>query len=314
VDLNPKNPNEIYALIKADGIYKSVNGGEGPWARVELDADSVTSLLVDPTNPLRLFAPTWNAVLRSDDGGNSWKAFGDGLSTANRVVSAVTVDPVSPNIIYAGIGTTLVVSTDGGSSWTSLGYGDGLQGGQLTQIVIDPANHDTVYIGGLFGSIYKSIDSARTFKQLPVNTGEGVFSLVAHPTQRDVYLAGVNAYDAGVIKTENGADFTSVSNGLVFGGADSAYCAIVFAPSNPNIVYLGSGYEDDRFAKGIFKSVDGGKSWQRISKGLSTNPATGQPHYVKSIIVHPTNPDVVLAATGGGLYKSTDGGENWVSK
>jgi hypothetical protein len=138
-----------------------------------------------------------------------------------------------------------------------------------------------------------------------------VFGMAAHPTQKDVYLAGINSYDAGIIKTENGGDFVSVSNGLIFGGADSAYSAIVYAPSNPSIVYAGSGYEDDRFAKGIFKSTDGGKSWTKISQGLSINSATGQPHYVKSIAVHPSNPNIVLAATGGGLYKSTDGGASW---
>jgi serine/threonine protein kinase len=311
VDINLENPREVYVLIKADGIYKSTNGGDAPWARMNLDGSALTAFVIDPHNPAQFYAPTWNAVLKSSDGGNSWKAFGNGLSTANRVVDVVTVDPVNPNLLYAGIGSTLVVSTDGGQNWTSEEFGNGLVGGRLTHIVVDPFNHDTVYVGGFFGSIYKSVDSGRNFIALAYGVGEGVFGMAAHPTQKDVYLAGINSYDAGIIKTENGGDFVSVSNGLTFGGADSAYSAIVYAPSNSNIVYAGSGYEDDRFAKGIFKSTDGGKSWTRISKGLSVNSATGQPHYVKSIAVHPSNPNIVLAATGGGLYKSTDGGASW---
>jgi len=181
----------------------------------------------------------------------------------------------------------------------------------MTHIVVDPFNHDVVYVGGFFGSIYKSVDSGRNFIPLAYGVGEGVFGMAAHPSQKDVYLVGINSFDAGIIKTENGAEFVSVSNGLIFGGADSAYSAITYAPSNPTLVYTGSGYEDDRNAKGIFKSTDGGKSWTKISKGLSINPATTHPHYVKAIAVHPTNPDIVLAATGGGLYKSTDGGKNW---
>jgi hypothetical protein len=253
-------------------------------------------------------------VLKSSDGGNTWKAFGGGLSTANRVVDVVTVDPENPNLLYAGIGSTLVVSTDGGQSWTSDEYGNGLVAGRLTHIVVDPFNHDTVYVGGFFGSIYKSVDSGRNFFALAYGVGEGVFGMAAHPTQKDVYLVGINAFHSAIIKTENGGDFLSVSNGLIFGGADSAYSAIVYAPSNPSIVYTGSGYEDDRFAKGIFKSTDGGKSWTGIINGLSTNSATGYPHYVKSIAVHPSNPDIVLAATGGGLYKSTNGGGSWSLK
>lgn len=314
VAINPKNPAEVYAVVGGVGIYKSVKGGEGPWAKASLDAGSVTGLVIDPTNPARLLAPTWNAVLLSTDGGNSWKVGANGLSTANRVVDVVSIHPTNPDILYAGIGSTLVVSFDGGQNWTSQGYGEGLTGGRLTSIAVDPFKPDIILVGGMFGSIYKSVDSARTFQQLAYNTGEGTYDITAHPTEPDIYLAGINSYQAGIIRTENGADFQSVSNGLVFGGADSAYCAITYAPGNPQIIYAGSGYEDDRFAKGIFKSVDGGKSWQKISQGLSVNPATGQPHYIKAIAVHPTNPDVAWAATGGGLYKTANGGATWELK
>ena len=311
VDINPKNPREVYALVKGDGIYKSTNGGDGPWTRFNLDGSALVAFVIDPHNPARFYAPTWNAVLKSTDGGNTWLAMGNGLSTANRVVDVVTVDPQDPNLLYAGIGNSLVVSTDGGENWTSQGYGQGLVAGRMTEIVVDSFNHDEVYVAGFFGSIYKSVDSGRNFIALAYGVGDGVFGMTAHPTQRDVYLVGINSYQAGIIKTENGADFRPVSNGLIFGGADSAYSAITYAPGNPNIVYAGSGYEEDRLAKGIFKSTDGGESWTRISQGLSINPATGQPHYVKSTAVHPTNPKIVLAATGGGLYLSVDGGENW---
>jgi len=314
VDINPENPKEVYTLVKGDGIYKSSNGGDGPWARMTLDGSGLTAFVIDPTNPARFFAPSWNAVLRSDDGGNTWKAYGNGLSTANRVVDVVTVDPVTPNVLYAGIGSALVVSTDGGENWTSEGFGNGLGQGRLTVIVVNPFNHDVVFVGGQFGSVYKSVDSGRNFQQLAFNTGRGTYGMAAHPTQEDVYLVGINSFDAAIMKTTNGADFQSSSAGLVFGGADSAYSAIVYAPSNPNIVYTGSGYEDDGNAKGIFKSTDGGKSWTGIINGLSVNPTTGFPHYVKSMAVHPTNEDIVFAASGGGLYKSVDGGANWVLK
>jgi hypothetical protein len=314
VDINLKNPREVYALVKGDGIYKSINGGDGPWARMNLDGSALTAFVIDPHNPARFYAPTWNAVLKSTDGGNTWKAFGNGLSTANRVVDVVTIDPQDPNLLYAGIGSSLVISTDGGENWTSLGYGNGLVGGRLHYIVIDPFNKDVIYVGGQFGSIYKSEDSGRNFFALAYGVGEGVFGMAAHPTEKDVYLVGINSYDAGIIKTENGGDFFPSTNGLIFGGADSAYSAITYAPSNPNIVYAGSGYEEDRVAKGMFKSTDGGKNWDQINTGLSVNSATGYPHYVKSIAVHPSNPNFVYAATGSGLYISTDGGENWTRK
>lgn len=313
VDINRENPGEVYALIKRDGIYKSSNGGGGPWLKLPVDATSVVAFVIDPTNPARFYAATWNAVLKSSDGGNSWLALSNGLQ-ANKTVDIVTVDPHNPETLYAGIGENLVVSKDGGQSWISGDYGQGLGVSRLFSIVVDPFDSNTIYVAGLAGSIYKSTNGGNNFVQLPDNIGQGAYSLVAHPTQPNIYLAGLNSAQAAVIKTENGQTFRPVSSGLVYGGADSPYNAIAYAPSHPNIVYAGSGYESNLQAKGIFKSTDGGETWASISTGLPRNPETGQPYYVKSIAVHPGQPDTVLVATGSGLYYSADGGENWVLK
>jgi photosystem II stability/assembly factor-like uncharacterized protein len=227
---------------------------------------------------------------------------------ANRTVDVLAVDPKNPATLYAGIGETLVVSTDGGTSWSSSGYGNGLGVARFYELIIDPFNSDIIYVAGLAGSVYKSEDGGHNFAQMPFNTGRGVFGLAAHPAQNGVYLAGINSPEAGIIKTVNGWDFEPVSNGLIYGGADSAYSALVYAPSNPDIVYAGSGYENNENAKGIFKSIDGGDSWFRINSGISST------YYVKAMVVHPTNADIVFAATGGGLFKSVDGGANWILK
>ncbi len=309
VDINLKNPKEVYGIVKGKGIYKSSTGGDGPWDLI--NQPGASCLVIDPTNPAHFYACTWSAVLQSTDGGNNWMLAGNDLLSANQQVHLLTIDPTAPNIIYGGIGTALVVSTNGGQNWTAAGKG--LNQGALLSIAIDPFNHDVIFAGGKFGSIYKSTDSGRNFTQLAFSVGEGTYTIVPHPTQKDVYLAGINSTNAAIIKTTNGGDFQSVSRGLSFSGAFSAYSTIVYAPSNPNIVYAGSGYNDDRYARGIFKSTDGGESWQAINNGLATS-GTGQPRYVKSIAVHPTNPDMVLAATGGGLYQSSDGGKNWILK
>ena len=310
VDINPKNPREVYALVKGDGIYKSNNGGEGPWLRMNLDAPSMVAFVIDPSDPARFYAPTWNAVLKSTDGGNTWDPKTNGL-LANRTVDVLAVDPTDSNILYAGVGENLVVSTDGGENWTSGNYGTGLGVARFYQLVVDPFEPATIYVAGLAASIYKSGNSGHTFLPMPYNTGQGAFGLAAHPTQQGVYLVGVNSAQAGISKTENGWDFRPASTGLIYGGVDSAYSAITYAPGDPRVIYAGSGYEDNRNAKGVFKSTDGGENWTRISNGLSINPDTGAPYYVKSIAVHPTDSDVVFAATGGGLFMSIDGGVNW---
>jgi photosystem II stability/assembly factor-like uncharacterized protein len=92
--------------------------------------------------------------------------------------------------------------------------------------------------------------------------------------------------------------------------------AFALAPSNPDIIYLGTG-ESNIFraslpGMGAYKSIDGGKTWTAI--GL-TNTGT-----IARILVHPQNPDVAYVAAGGnewsynnnrGVYKTTDGGKTW---
>jgi photosystem II stability/assembly factor-like uncharacterized protein len=92
--------------------------------------------------------------------------------------------------------------------------------------------------------------------------------------------------------------------------------AMTLAPSNPNIIYVGTGvntiFADSSYGDGVYKSVDGGESWQHI--GLEDTRHIGR------ILVDPRNPDVVLVAAMGhssgpneerGVFRSTDGGRSW---
>lgn len=88
------------------------------------------------------------------------------------------------------------------------------------------------------------------------------------------------------------------------------------APSDPNIIYLGSGeaniFRASLPGMGVYKSADGGKTWKHI--GLE-NTST-----ISRVIIHPTNPNVVYVAASGnewsrnkerGLFMTTDGGKSW---
>ncbi|MCS6808028.1 MAG: glycosyl hydrolase [Bacteroidota bacterium] len=91
--------------------------------------------------------------------------------------------------------------------------------------------------------------------------------------------------------------------------------SIAVAPSDPNIIYVGSGEANPRgnvaAGNGIFKSTDGGKTWKHVWKAI------GQ---IGTMIVHPTNPDIAFAAVLGnpfapskerGVYRTKDGGKTW---
>jgi photosystem II stability/assembly factor-like uncharacterized protein len=103
---------------------------------------------------------------------------------------------------------------------------------------------------------------------------------------------------------------------LFDGQATQSIGCFALAPSNPDIIYLGTGEANIFRASlpgvGIYKSIDGGLTWKHA--GL-TNTGT-----LARIVVHPTNPDIAYAAAGGhewsynadrGVYKTTDGGQTW---
>ncbi|HEY6274056.1 MAG TPA: hypothetical protein VIX19_18905 [Terriglobales bacterium] len=92
--------------------------------------------------------------------------------------------------------------------------------------------------------------------------------------------------------------------------------ALAIAPSDPNVIYVGSGEADFRsdlsYGDGVYKSTDGGKSWRNIGLGNS--------RHIARVLIDPQNADVVLVAVLGeaygpsaerGVYRSTDGGATW---
>jgi PKD repeat protein len=85
---------------------------------------------------------------------------------------------------------------------------------------------------------------------------------------------------------------------------------IAIHPSNPNILYVSTGDPDgnDCRSTGILKSTDGGISFQQT--GLNFNLT--QARQISRVLIHPTNSNILLAATNNGVYRSTDAGVNWI--
>jgi photosystem II stability/assembly factor-like uncharacterized protein len=125
------------------------------------------------------------------------------------------------------------------------------------------------------------------------------------------YYAG--AASGGIWKTEDGG----INWRPLFDDQDvHAVGAMAVAPSDPQIVWAGTGEPHIRsnvtIGDGVYRSTDGGEHWQHM--GLD---ATGR---ISRIVIHPTNPDIVYAASVGhahapqperGIYRTLDGGETW---
>jgi len=138
-------------------------------------------------------------------------------------------------------------------------------------------------------------------------------TLAAAGVPGNPYLFYFGSVDGGMWKTENaGVTWESISDGLT----NSSVGAFAVAPSDPKVIYVGTGEADMRsditYGDGVYKSIDGGSHWQHI--GLEDTRQIGK------ILVDPHNPDLVLVAALGhaygpnierGVFRTSDGGKSW---
>ncbi len=142
-----------------------------------------------------------------------------------------------------------------------------------------------------------------TWVNLGPNNGAGrCVALAPHPTTVGTLLVG--AAGGGVWRTRDGGETWEP---LTDGMPDLSVGAVTYAPSNPDIVYVGTGeggYAVDFIAGiGLLRSDDGGDTWT-----LPTEVVASQFYRIS---VDPRNPDVLLAGTNEGLLRSEDGGVSW---
>ena len=176
-----------------------------------------------------------------------------------------------------------------------------------------PAEASTFAIDA--GSNWRSIGPLPTTSAFPANwgvTSGRINAIAVSPANPQIVLIG--GATGGVWRsTDGGTTFVSTSDNQV----DLAVGSIVFAPSNPNIVYVGMGDKASSYlGTGVLKSTDAGQTWTRVSN--ATLPSPGQ---ISKIEVDPTDANRVYVAQytqlqGGtvftsGFFYSTDGGVNW---
>lgn len=145
----------------------------------------------------------------------------------------------------------------------------------------------------------------------PALTSGRVSDIAIHPKNADKWY--VAAASGGVwLTTNHGTSFSPIFDNY---GSFSIAC-VELAPSNPNTVWVGTGENNNQrsvaYGDGVYKSVDGGKSFTNM--GLKTS------EHIGNIIIHPSNEDIIWVAAYGpvwssggerGVYKSVDGGKTW---
>ncbi|HKQ03873.1 MAG TPA: hypothetical protein VJ464_01980 [Blastocatellia bacterium] len=272
-------------------IFKSTDSG-ATWSVINpgLPCVSVTSLVVDPRIPGRVFAGTDRGVFKSTDGGEHW-------ITPTGIITLGTFTPViSPDnssIIYASGGgfeggaRGVFRSTDAGASWRP--FNSGLQNDYVGGIRIDPSNHATLYVMSL-RAIYRSTDDAEHWNVLlPIGLGDVVitrnFEIDPHHPSTLYFNDGfqmIKSTDAGSTWKNMGVPFEAAG--------------LRIAPSDSSVLYALA-------ATRLYRSTDGGASWASILE--RQDGLTG------GLVVDPVNSSTLYLGTKQGIIRSDDAGISW---
>lgn len=244
----------------------------------------VVSLALDPNRTDTLYAAAASGGLwRSTDAGETFHSVWPDSRT--QAMGAVATAP--DGTLYAGTGepnpgggsityegTGLYRSRDGGRTWTSLGLRDS---GAISAITIDPADPRRIYVAAA-GSLYNG------------GGDRGVYRSDDSGSTWERILAGAN-------------EFTGATEIVVDG--DRLYAVLWDKRRRPDLrTYGGVG-------SGVFRSTDGGESWQRLGGGL---PAAGSDVGRIGLGVAGDRLYAIVNKASGpfeGFYASTDGGDNW---
>ncbi len=135
-------------------------------------------------------------------------------------------------------------------------------------------------------------------------------AIVFHPTISDTLYATIAARgtQSGIWRsTDGGTSWTHLRNGLP-SSERFGRTSLAIAPSKPSVIYALASTQKDGVL-GVFRSDNGGDKWVDVTGGRLANE--GQMSYGNTIAVHPLDPDHVLCG-GVDLYRTRDGGKNWV--
>ena len=241
-----------------------------------------------PGNPnLFYFGATGGGIWRTENGGETYENISDGFFGGS--IGAIAIAKDDPNVIYVGGGEVTIrgnvssgygvfKSVDAGKTWSFSGLPNSRH---IPRIVIDPSNNDIVYaavMGNLYKptddrGVYKSVDGGKNWKKvLYANNLSGAFEIVLDPNNSRVLYASTWRVQRTPSSLSSGGD-----------GSD------------------------------LWKSIDNGENWTKIS----TN--SGFPSGILGVIgvtVSPVNSERVWAIVEnqekGGVYRSDDGGKNWI--
>jgi len=211
--------------------------------------------------------------------------------------------------------------------WRNIGPAN--MGGRISDIQALDSDYRFVIVASASGGVWKTVNAGTTWQPIFDEYGSGSIGAVGL-FQKDPDIIWVGTGEANVRNSVGWGDgiYKSVDGGETFinlGLGDTHHVAkIATHPSDPDVVYVAAqghlwGHSGQR---GLFKTSDGGKTWQKLAGGLPDDGKTGCTH----VLMDPHSPDILYAAfwerqrrpyrfdsggPNGGIFKSVDAGSTW---
>src|SRR5262249_166692 len=341
IAISPADPQLVIIGGASGGIWRSTDGGSSfiPVSDDQVDL-AVGSIAFCDQNPAIVYAGMGDdlgylgsGVLKSTNGGQTWSRVTNSTLPSLGSPTSIKVDPADPSRVYLGLYSmrvpgggvysgALYVSTDGGANWSAR------LPGLARDLAISPSDPHKIYLatsrvdtGGQPPGLYRSTDGGSSWSNLfatPYDQGKTVDVKLAVVSDQIIYVytGGFisGAFEARVVlSTDGGATWQNRGSS----GLDTAQFGyntyITAAPGNPNSIYVGT--------RDVFKSSDGGTSYDNLTKNLTPSgsgfrftPATSTSHIDQHALAFaPGNQNIVYIGNDGGLSRSTDGGTTFSS-
>lgn len=332
--LHPLHPNVLYAATHEHGPYRSDDYGRR-WEAISTGISnfSTRALAVDPTTSSSgtVYTGVWtrSGVFKSTNGGESWSLRSNGISGAQ--IYGMALDPLQPETLFlATYNMGVMKTTDGADEW----FPSGLQGRSPLTVQLVPAESQQVFSGTSGSGLYRSLDGGASWHPSQSGlTASSVTALIADPLDGLHLLASL--YGGGVWQSgDQGSTWSELGANL----GDLFVHSIARRPGDGRLFALTE-------SAGLYYCDPGGECWAPVHSGLPgykeleqidlVQPAWDQDHPFASretlidvlparssaieeaapllaLQFAPSNPEVAyLGSTGGGVYLSVDGGDNW---
>ncbi|MGE0812278.1 MAG: glycosyl hydrolase [Vicinamibacterales bacterium] len=257
-----------------------------------------------------------------------WRAIGPAVMGGR--IDDVAVDERHPSTIYVGSASGGVwKTTNAGTTWTPIFEHQGTS--SIGDIALTPANPSLVWVGtgepnnrqsSTFGDgVYKSLDGGTTWTHMGLTETQHIGRVLVDPVDNDiVYVAALGrlwgpSEERGVYKTTDGGRTWAK---VKFVDADTGFVDMAMDPVNRQVLYAAAyqrrrapwGYNGGGPGSGLYKTVDGGRTWTKLGGGLPDGTVgrigvtvwRGDSRVVYATVEHRTN---------GGTFRSDDAGATW---